>query len=81
MSALQRLRAARKRPTGQKLRVDPVVCEGIGQCAMAASRLVHLDRWGYPIVPTEALGVSDLAPAQRAVNSCPRRALWLEETD
>jgi len=46
---------------------------------MTASRLVQLDRWGYPIVPTEELGASDLGPAQRAVNSCPRRAMWLEE--
>jgi ferredoxin len=81
VSALQRIRAARERPTGQKLRVDPLVCEGIGQCAMTASRLVQLDRWGYPIVPTEELGASDLGPAQRAVNSCPKRALWLEELD
>jgi ferredoxin len=78
MSALQRLRASRERPTGQRLRVDPVRCEGVGQCAMAASRLVHLDRWGYPIVPTEELGAAELGPAQRAVNSCPRRAMWLE---
>lgn len=78
MSALQRLRASRERPTGQRLRVDPVLCEGVGQCAMAASRLVHLDRWGYPIVPTEELSAAELGPAQRAVNSCPRRAMWLE---
>jgi ferredoxin len=80
MSPLERLRASRKRLTGQRLRVDPVVCEGIGQCAMAASQLVHLDRWGYPIVPTEELGAAELGPAKRAVKSCPRRAMWLEET-
>lgn len=80
MSPLERLRASRKRLTGQRLRVDPVECEGIGQCAMAASRLVHLDRWGYPIVPTEELRAAELGPAKRAVKSCPRQAMWLEET-
>lgn len=80
MNPLERLRASRERVTGQRLRVDPVVCEGIGQCAMAAARLVHLDRWGYPIVPTVELGAAELGPAKRAVKSCPRQALWLEET-
>jgi ferredoxin len=47
---------------------------------MAASQLVHLDRWGYPIVPTEELMAAELGPAKRAVKSCPRQAMWLEET-
>ncbi|HET7724849.1 MAG TPA: ferredoxin [Propionibacteriaceae bacterium] len=80
MSPLARLLAARRRPTGQRLRVDPLACEGVGQCAMAASRLVDLDRWGYPVLPKAELEQSQLPAAERAVRACPRNALWLEET-
>jgi ferredoxin len=80
MSALEKLRASRQRPSGQRLRVDPVECEGIGQCAIVASKLVQLDRWGYPLVRTGELATSDTGQAQRAVNACPRRALFLEAT-
>lgn len=78
MSALEKPRAHRRRHSGQKLRVDPVVCDGIGQCAMIASGLIHLDRWGYPVVPTGELTTPDLRSAKRAVSSCPRQALFLE---
>lgn len=80
MSPLGKRPALRERLSGQRLRVDPVVCESIGQCALAASRLIELDRWGYPIVPTGELPESEHGPAKRAVNSCPRRALFLEAT-
>lgn len=80
MNALQKLRASRQRPSGQRLRVDPVECESVGQCAVVASRLVQLDRWGYPVVQTGELAAADVRQAQRAVNACPRRALFLETT-
>lgn len=80
MNALEKLRASRQRPSGQRLRVDPVECESIGQCAVVASRLVQLDRWGYPVVQTGELAAADVGQAQRAVNACPRRALFLETT-
>lgn len=62
----------------QRLRVDPVACEGIGLCAQVADRLIELDRWGYPIVAGD-LDRSQVKEARRAVRACPRRALWLEE--
>jgi ferredoxin len=80
MNALEKLRASRQKPSGRKLRVDPVECESIGQCAVVASRLVQLDRWGYPIVQTGELVSSDVGQAQRAVNACPRDAMFLEAT-
>ncbi len=80
MNAIEKLRSSRQRLSGQRLRVDPVECEGIGQCAVVASRLVQLDRWGYPVVPTAELATTAVAQAQRAVNACPRRALFLEAT-
>ncbi len=61
------------------LRVDPVACAGIGMCAVVANSLVHLDRWGYPIVPASAVPAGRLAQARAAVRGCPRRALWLED--
>ncbi len=76
MSALDKPR--RRSESGQRVRVDPVLCDGIGQCAMAASTIIHLDRWGYPVVPTGELSTADLGRAKRAVNACPRQALWLE---
>jgi ferredoxin len=78
MSAQETPRQSRKRHSGQRLRVDPVMCDGIGQCAMVASSLIHLDRWGYPVVPTGELSTPDKGRAMRAVNACPRQALWLE---
>lgn len=69
----------RHRESGKTLRVDPVECEGIGQCAVAASRIVGLDRWGYPIVARGELRKRDLGQAERAVAACPRQALWIEK--
>lgn len=63
--------------TTQRLRIDPVACDGIGQCALAAPDLVRLDRWGYPVLPGE-LAEGSARAASRAVASCPRQALWLE---
>ena len=62
-----------------RLRVDPVACDGIGQCALVAPDVVVLDRWGYPVVPEGPLRAGDVAAARRAVASCPRKALWVEE--
>lgn len=81
MNPVERLLAARRRPTGRRLRVDPLACEGVGQCAMAASRLVDLDRWGYPVLPKDELAARELPAAERAVRACPRQALWLDESD
>ena len=67
-----------RRPVqGAVLRVDPLLCEGVGLCARIAADAIDLDRWGYPIVgPLEP---RDVAQAKRAVKGCPRRALWVEE--
>ncbi len=81
MSATESPRAHRKRHSGHRVRVDPLLCDGIGQCAMAASSLIHLDRWGYPVLPTGELSSPDLARSKRAVNACPRQALFLERVE
>jgi ferredoxin len=61
-----------------RLRVDPVLCDGIGICAHLAPELVRVDSWGYPIVPLESLDERDQKQAQRAVRGCPRKALFLD---
>jgi ferredoxin len=62
----------------ERLRVDPVACEGVGICAHLAPRLVTVDSWGYPIVPSEPLTGADRRSAELAVAGCPRRALFVE---
>ena len=61
-----------------RLRVDPAACDGIGLCAVLAASAVELDRWGYPIVVSRDLERGEVRGANRAVNACPRRALFLE---
>jgi ferredoxin len=61
----------------QRVRVDPVACEGVGMCARVADASIALDRWGYPVVGAQ-VPEHELAAARRAVRSCPRQALWLE---
>ena len=65
----------------QRLRVDPVACEGVGLCAHVADQVVTLDRWGYPILDGDLDHAAAVRAARRAVRACPRRALWLEEAD
>ena len=67
------------RGTGRLL-VDPVACHGIGMCAHLAPALIHLDPWGYPIIPGETLDGADARAAIRAARGCPRRALRFTET-
>ncbi len=75
---LPRGRWAPTEPDPQRLRVDPVACEGVGMCAHLAPGLVDLDSWGYPVLPHRALGGRDLRAADSAVRGCPRRALFLD---
>jgi len=60
------------------LRLNPILCDGYGQCAELLPELVELDEWGYPIVPRRALDRRLEPAARRAVKMCPRLALSLE---
>ncbi len=64
-----------KADTQGRLQIDPVACEGIGMCAHLAPALLHLDPWGYPVIPVGTVAGSDARAAVRAVRGCPRRAL------
>lgn len=62
------------------LRVNPTLCTGYGYCAEIVPELIAVDDWGYPIVsrrPIEDDRVLSLA--RRAVATCPRLALVVEE--
>ena len=66
--------------TQRRLRVDPTLCTGFGYCAEIVPELISLDDWGYPILSSEPFEKDDLLHlARRAVATCPRLALLLEE--
>jgi ferredoxin len=66
------------RPTHQRLRLDPIVCDGHGVCAELFPERVSLDDWGYPIVDDSPIDGRLLPHAKRAVEQCPVIALRLE---
>jgi ferredoxin len=61
--------------------VDPTMCDGHGLCAELLPERIHLDRWGYPIIDGAGIPLSLRDHAKRAVDSCPRLALQLVESD
>jgi ferredoxin len=62
----------------QRLRVDPVACDGVGMCGHFAPELITVDSWGYPIIAEQAVRASQRRSAQSAVAGCPRKALFLD---
>ena len=61
------------------LRVDPITCDGHGVCAELFPERIRLDDWGYPIVSSAPIPADLVIHARRAINACPKVALWLEE--
>lgn len=69
------------RPAKRRLRVNPTLCEGYGYCAELVPELITLDDWGFPIVSSRDIedeGLLNLS--RRAVATCPRLALMIEES-
>jgi ferredoxin len=65
----------------RQLRVNPILCNGYGYCAEIVPELISLDDWGFPIVSARAIeGDKLLNLARRAVATCPRLALLIEES-
>jgi len=60
------------------IRIDPILCDGFGQCAELLPELITLDEWGYPMVADEQVSAALEQNAQRAVVMCPRLALSIE---
>jgi len=61
-----------------RLRVDPIGCQGHGVCAELLPEAIALDEWGYPLLAAGALPDDLRRPARRAVAACPARALHLD---
>ena len=62
----------------QRLRLDPITCDGHGVCAELFPERIRLDDWGYPIVDDTPIDDHLLPHARRAVEACPVLALRLE---
>lgn len=61
--------------------INPILCDGFGHCGELAPDLVHMDEWGYPIITTVPVPLSNLAAlesARYAVRGCPRQALRID---
>ena len=64
----------------RRLRVNPILCDGYGYCAEIVPELISLDDWGFPIVDTRPIDDDKvLGLSARAVATCPRLALLLED--
>jgi ferredoxin len=64
----------------QRLRVNPIACDGHGLCAELLPEMIRLDEWGYPIVDAEPVRPEFEANARRAVSACPKLALLLQRS-
>jgi ferredoxin len=65
----------------RQLRVNPILCNGFGYCAEIVPELISLDDWGFPIVSSRPIEDDKLLGlSRRAVATCPRLALLIEET-
>lgn len=59
------------------LRVDWPACKARGLCAEAFPERIGLDRWGYPLVTSDAIDRQQMHHAEYAVTVCPQQALRL----
>jgi ferredoxin len=58
--------------------VDPIACDGHGQCAELLPEVISLDDWGYPIIEDGEIPATLEPLAKRAVRACPTLALRLQ---
>lgn len=61
-----------------KLRVDRSRCEGNSVCVALAPALLDLDDDGMAVPLSQEPDENHLPEAERAVNGCPREALFLD---
>jgi ferredoxin len=65
----------------RRLRVNPTLCDAVGYCAEIVPELITLDDWGFPIVNSRVINTGTLLNhTRRAIVTCPRVALLLEES-
>lgn len=61
-----------------KIRVDRERCEGNSVCVALAPALFDLDDDGIAVPRSEVPDEAELPSAERAVNGCPREAIFLD---
>lgn len=61
-----------------RLRLDPIACDGHGCCHELLPEMIRADRWGFPIVDEGPVPPELRGAAKRAVALCPALALALE---
>jgi ferredoxin len=61
----------------EHLSLDPIACDGHGNCHELLPELIRSDRWGYPMLEPGPVPRSLEAAARRAVALCPKLALSL----
>lgn len=59
----------------ERLRVNPIACDGRGVCAEVAPELIRLDDWGFPVIRPGPLPPGLHQAAEAAVRLCPLLAL------
>ncbi|MEO8898128.1 MAG: ferredoxin [Candidatus Dormibacter sp.] len=66
----------------RRLRVNPILCDGVGYCAEIVPELIFLDDWGFPVIdPIPIEDETCLRHARKAVANCPKVALLLEHLE
>jgi len=65
----------------ERLRVDPITCDGHGLCAELVPELVRLDEWGFPILSPQPVPARLAKHVKRAIAACPVLALRLERLE
>jgi ferredoxin len=66
--------------TGDRLRVDPIACDGRGLCAEVLPELITLDDWGFPIIRDGEVPPRLMAGAEEAIRLCPLLVLRLDRS-
>ena len=61
-----------------RIRSNPIACDGHGLCAELAPELFRLDDWGYPVLERQPDTPELEAHAQRAASACPVLAIALD---
>lgn len=69
-------------PAPKRLRINPILCNGVGYCAEILPERISLDDWGFPIIdPRPIDDPGCLRHARRAIAECPKVALFLEDVN
>ncbi len=76
------LRRSTARPTGLRLVLNPLACDGRGVCASLLPEVIRLDDWGYPLLAGGGEVPGHLSTTARStVRACPKLALRLERAE